>query len=158
MLDTHKNKKGARKWYCSKKIQSMNNDFKIFIVDDELANLNYYQQGLLDAGYTNIQLFLSGISCLNNLYQKPLVVFFKRELDNTTGSEVLEKIKQYSPAIKIVTLANSKNEAVVMDILNYRIYDYIIKDGNEVKKMEAVLRRIGSIKEPMGYKPQLICF
>jgi DNA-binding NtrC family response regulator len=123
----------------------MENVAKIFLVDDDLFSLNVYRQNLENLGYNDISLFLNGTICLNNLHQKPTIVFLDHNMDDLNGFEVLKKIKRYDPNIYVVIISAQESMKIAIDALKYGAFDYIIKGDNESDKMKNVLLRIESI-------------
>jgi len=120
---------------------------KIFLVDDDLYSLNLYQQTLTNLGYENISLFLNGTICLNNLQQKPVVIFLDHNMDELNGFEVLKKIKRFDPNIYVVIVSSQENMQIAIDALKYGAFDYIIKGDNNMEKMAKVIERINLIEE-----------
>lgn len=122
-------------------------DFKIFLVGDDLFSLNQYQQGLNDLGYHDIKLFDNGGACLHNLHRKPSVVFLNHNLHEPAGFEVLRRIKRHDPNIYVViTLAQEDTESAV-DALRYGAFDCVLKNGGEIPRMKELLARIIAIQE-----------
>jgi len=65
---------------------------KIFLVDDDLFSLNVYRQGLENLGFSDMTLYLNGTICLNNLHQKPNIIFLDHHMDDILGFDVLKKL------------------------------------------------------------------
>lgn len=125
----------------------MENNTKIFLVDDDLFSLNTYRQHLENLGYNDVSLFLNGTICLNNLYKKPGVIFLDHNMDNLTGFDVLKKIKRYDSTIYVVIISAQENMKGAVNALKYGAFDYIIKGHNESENMRQVLLRIDSIQK-----------
>ncbi|MDX2172765.1 MAG: response regulator [Bacteroidota bacterium] len=125
----------------------MEKSAKIFLVDDDLYSLNLYQQTLTNLGYENVALFLNGTICLNNLQQKPVIIFLDHNMDELNGFEVLKKIKRFDPNIFVVIVSSQENMQVAIDALKYGAFDYIIKGDNDIEKMGKVIERIDLIEE-----------
>ncbi len=125
----------------------MENSVNIFLVDDDLFSLNIYRQGLENLGYQKVSLFLNGTICLNNLNQKPNIIFLDHNMDDLTGFEVLKKIKRVDPNVFVVIVSAQENMKIAVDALKYGAFDYIIKGDNEIEKMQNVIERIESIKQ-----------
>lgn len=124
-------------------------NMKLFLVDDDAFSLHLYHQNILNLGYTDVKIFENGMECLNNLNQKPEVVFLDHNMDNLTGFEVLKKIKRIDPNIFVVMVSAQENMKTAVDALKYGAFDYIIKGDNELLKIENVLSRIELIKDEM---------
>jgi len=125
----------------------MENSVRIFLVDDDLFSLNIYRQGLENLGYHKVSLFLNGTICLNNLNQKPDIIFLDHNMDDLTGFEVLKKIKRVDPNVFVVIVSAQENMKIAVDALKYGAFDYIIKGDNEIEKMQNVIERMESIKQ-----------
>ncbi|PBQ34509.1 response regulator [Sphingobacteriaceae bacterium] len=122
-------------------------DIKIFLVDDDAFSLNMYQQNILNLGFSNISIFSNGVDCLNNLHQKPEIIFIDHNMDVLTGFEVLKKIKRVDPNIYVVMVSAQENMKTAVEALKYGAFDYIIKGDDEATKMQKVIDRIFLIKE-----------
>ena len=120
---------------------------KIFLVDNDLLSLNIYREGLGNLGYKDISLYLNGTICLNNLNQKPNVIFLNHHLDDTAGFEVLKKIKRYSPNVYVVIVSSEENIRTANEALTHGAFDYITKGSDEIDKMHMVIERIYSIEK-----------
>lgn len=126
----------------------MSNNPKIFLVDDNLFSLNLYHKSLETAGYTDVSLFTNGSLCLNNLHQKPDIIFLDHNMDDDlNGFEVLKKIKRVDPDIYVIIVSAQESMGTAIDSLKYGAFDYIIKNEQEIKRMTSVLQRISAIKE-----------
>lgn len=120
---------------------------KIFLVDDDLFNLNIYREGLDNLGFNDISLFLNGVICLNNLYQKPDIIFLDYHLDNNSGFDILKKIKRHNSDIYVIIIAIQENTKIATDALKYGAFDYITKGDDEITKMKNVIERISCLKQ-----------
>ena len=76
-----------------------NNNFKIFLVDDDIFCLNFYRQHLINLGYQDITSFENGSGCLDGLTGLPDIIF----LDHGTEDE---KIILSNTYISINTFGN----------------------------------------------------
>ena len=115
---------------------------KVFLVDNDLITLNKYRQGLEDSDYKDIHLFLNGVICINNLHLKPYIIFLNHPIDESSGFDVLKKIKQHHPNIYVVIMSNQENINLAVDVLRNGAFDYIVKGDNEISKMKNVIDRV----------------
>jgi DNA-binding NtrC family response regulator len=115
---------------------------KVFLVDDNLITLNKQRLGLENYGFKNIYLFLNGIICLNNLHQKPKIIFLNYKIDDSTSFDILKKIKQYQPNIYVIIMSNHENANLAFDAMRYGAFDYIMKGDNEIIKMKNAIDRV----------------
>ena len=125
------------------------NQFKFFIVDDDIFSANVYEQYLLNLNYTDISYFSNGNDCLNNLDQNPDIIFLDHNMDGITGFEVLKKIKRYNPNIYVVMVSGQEDIKTAVDALKYGAFDYIIKDHLVRDKMTLVINKIILVKEEL---------
>jgi DNA-binding NtrC family response regulator len=120
---------------------------KIFVVDDDVFSLTIYEQHLRGLGYTDVFTFATGTDCLNQLTQMPDVIFLDHGLDDLNGIEVLKKIKRFDPDIYVVFISGQENIETAVNSLKYGAFDYIVKGGNDVQRMENVLEKTFQVKE-----------
>ncbi len=94
----------------NKKIETMEtkDKLKIYIVDDEIMYLGVFEQYLLNGGFKDITTFDNGDDCINNLQNKPDVIFLDYNMDNLTGYDVLKKIKRYDPNIHVIMISGQE--------------------------------------------------
>ncbi len=133
------------------------NQFKFFIVDDDIFCANMHQQGLQNMGFNNITYFSNGTDCLSNLYQNPDIIFLDHNMEGITGFEVLKKIKRYNPNIYIVMISGQETIKTAVDALKYGAFDYISKDSNVSENMRLIVNKIILVKEELRKsKPNFI--
>ena len=121
-------------------------DLKIYLVDDDAFYLNILEQHLLNMGCLSVQLFENGSDCLDQLAEKPDVIFLDYQMDTLTGYEVLKKIKRYDPNIYVVMISAQEAIKPAVDALKHGAFDYIQKGDQEESKVKDVLQRILDIK------------
>lgn len=123
------------------------NQFKIFVVDDDVYFLNIFKQHLLNLGCENVTLFESGTDCLNQLTEKPDVIFLDHQMDTLNGYEVLKKIKRFDPNMYVVMISAQEDIKTAIDSLKHGAFDYLQKGDDELKKIEQVLKKIDEVKD-----------
>lgn len=102
-------------------------DIKLFVVDDDVFCLNLYQQFLFKLGYTQVVCYNGGKDCLDNLAQMPDIIFLDYNMEEMNGIAVLQRIKQFDPAISVVFISGQENVEIAVDALKYGAFDYIVK-------------------------------
>ncbi len=127
----------------------MENQFKFFIVDDDIFCANVYQQYLKNMNYSDITYYSNGNDCLINLNQSPDIIFLDHNMEDITGFEVLKKIKRYNHNIYVVMVSGQENIKTAVDALKYGAFDYVIKDNNVCDKMTQVIDKIIKVKEQL---------
>ena len=115
------------------------NPLKIFLVDDDPFYLNILEQCVRISGYSNLSCFQDGHSCLNQLHERPDVIFLDYSMGEMTGYEVLQKIKRFDPNIYVVIISGQDQIGPAVDSLKHGAFDYIQKGNNEDEKIKKVL-------------------
>lgn len=124
----------------------MENQFKFFVVDDDIFCANMYEQYLKNLNYNDITYFSNGIECLNNLHLNPDIIFLDHNMDEMNGFEVLKKIKRINPNIYVVMISAQDNIKTAVDALKYGAFDYVIKDNSVCDRMAMIISNIYKIK------------
>ncbi len=130
--------------------------FRIFLVDDDSFYLALLEKRLINSGYTSIQLFTNGIDCLNELGQKPDIIFLDHNMDTYSGYEVLKKIKRYDPNIFVVMVSGQEDIKTAVDSLKHGAFDYITKSGDDEQKIIEVIEKIAHVKKIQEQKSKSI--
>jgi DNA-binding NtrC family response regulator len=125
------------------------NQFKFFIVDDDIFCANMYEQYLKNANYKDITFFSNGNDCLNNLNQNPDIILLDHNMEDLTGFEVLKKVKRFNPNIYVVMVSGQENIKTAVDALKYGAFDYVIKDANVCDKLTQIINNIIKVKEQL---------
>ena len=89
----------------------METTINIFLVDDNLFSLATYEQGLEKLGYTNVSQFFNGTNYLDNLHQRPNIVFLDYNMDDLSGLQVLQKIRRFDPNIFVVFVSAQRTSS-----------------------------------------------
>ena len=123
---------------------------KVFITDDDIFSLNVHEQYLKNIGISDINLFLNGVECLNNLSLNPDIIFIDHNMDILNGFETLKKIKRVNPNIFVVMVSAQENMNTAIEALKYGAFDYIIKGEEVESKMRSAIHRISLIQEEVN--------
>ncbi|RDI10357.1 response regulator [Flavobacterium sp. AG291] len=126
------------------------NQFKFFIVDDDVFCANVYEQYLTTLDYKDITTYSNGTDCLNNLHLNPDIIFLDHNMEDITGFEVLKKIKRYNPNIYVVMISGQENMKTAIDALKYGAFDYVIKGKDVCEKIGEVINKIIRVKEELA--------
>lgn len=125
----------------------MSNQIKIFIVDDDEFSLNMYAQFLRNNGFENIALINEGEKCLARLQEHPVIIFLDHQMQDLSGMETLQKIRKYSPHIKVVIVSAQENIRMAVSFIKNGAYDYIVKGDDEMLRMKTILKKLASEEE-----------
>ncbi len=118
--------------------------FKIFVVeDDEWYNRLLVHNLSLNPDY-EIQSFIDGKSCLQNLNQNPDVITLDYRLPDMKGLEVLKQIKDINEDIQVVLISEQDDIEVVVELLKEGAYDYIVK-SKDIR--ERLLNTVNNIRK-----------
>jgi len=127
----------------------MGNQFKFFIVDDDMFCGKTHKQTLTSMGHVDITYYANGTDCLNNLDQKPDVIFLDHTKEHLTEFEVLKKIKHYNPNIYVVMVSGQETIKTAVNALKYGAFVYNIKDDSVSEKMEQIINKIVLVKRAL---------
>jgi DNA-binding NtrC family response regulator len=125
------------------------NQFKFFIVDDDIFCANVYEQFLKNSGYNDVTYFSNGNDCLSNLSSIPDIILLDHNMEGITGFEVLKKIKRYNPNIYVIMISGQENINTAVNALKYGAFDYLIKDKTVNDKLTHIIEKIIKIKQVM---------
>lgn len=117
-------------------------DLKIFLVDDDVFCLNLYQQFLKKLGYENITCYSGGKDCLDNLSQKPSIIFLDYNMEDMNGIDVLQSIKSHDSNITVVFISGQESVEVAVDALKYGAFDYIVKSKITPDTLQTTINKI----------------
>lgn len=123
------------------------NELTLFLVDDDPYYLMILKQHLLNLGLQRLTLFDNGQDCLNNLSQRPDVVFLDYNMENLDGYHVLKKIKRVNPDIFVVIISGQEQIKTAVNMLKHGAFDYIQKEVDSEAEFQKILSRIVQIKE-----------
>ncbi|HAY3552820.1 response regulator [Elizabethkingia meningoseptica] len=131
-------------------METNNQNLKFFIVDDDKFCATVYEQYLKNNHYEDITSFNNGEECLDELHQKPDIIFLDHNMEELNGFEVLKKIKRYNPNIYVIMVSAQENIDTAVNALKYGAFDYLMKDANVCEKMTQTIKKILKIKEEMS--------
>ena len=123
-----------------------NRELKIFLVDDDIFCLNLYQQFLIKLRYEQINCFNGGKDCLENLKQRPDIIFLDYYMEDMNGIDVLQRIKAFDNEITVVFISGQENVEIAVDALKYGAFDYIVKSKITLELLKTTIDRISAEK------------
>jgi len=126
--------------------------FKIFVVeDDEWYNRLLVHNLTLNPDY-EVETFLNGTDCLNNLHKNPDLITLDYRLPDMKGLELLRKIKEYNAEINVVLISEQDDIEVVVELLKHGAYDYIVK-SRDIR--ERLLNTVSNIRSRKGMQQEI---
>lgn len=117
-------------------------NLKVFIVDDDPFCRMMYHQHLLNLGFKENFLFSNGPDCINNLSERPDIVFLDYDMKPYNGLEILKVIRQFNPDIYLLMLSAQKDVKVAFNALKHGAFDYISKGKNDLETISKVVNNI----------------
>ncbi len=123
-----------------------NKVLKIFLVDDDDFCLSLYQQYLNKLGHTEIACYKSGKDCLDNIIQRPDIIFLDYNMEGMNGIDLLHSIKQFDNEITIIFISGQEDIDIAVNALKYGAFDYITKTQITLTLLKSTIERIAAEK------------
>ena len=124
--------------------------FKVYIVEDDVwygSMLEHYLS--LNPEY-EVKRFESPGEFFASLHETPDVVTLDYSLPDCDGAEVLKKIKEHNPDIRVIIISGQEDVATAINLLKNGAFDYIVKDDDTKDRLwNSILhlREIRNLKE-----------
>lgn len=116
--------------------------FTVFVLeDDEWYNKLLAHTISLNPDY-QLKCFFSAKDLYKSIHEKPEVVTLDYRLPDTTGEEVLEKIKQLSPDTEVIIISEQDNIETALNLLKRGAYDYLVKEKNIKDRLLAIINNV----------------
>lgn len=125
-------------------------DMKIFLVDDDIFCLSLYEQFLRNLGYSNITAFNSGDECLEQLKEKPDLIFLDYNMEGMNGIDVLKAIKANTPDILVYIISGQESTQVAAEAIQHGAINYLVKSSLSPEKMPAVMAQAETFYVPQN--------
>lgn len=116
--------------------------FKIFVVEDDKILARRMSYELEMNPDFEVEMFYDGDSFLRHLDENPDVVTLDYFLPDTTGAEILQKIKAYNSNIPVLVISGQKDVSVALNLMKDGAYDYMVKSDDMIKKLRNVMFNI----------------
>jgi len=113
----------------------------IFLIEDDKIYSDFIRKMLSrDASY-KIQSFYSAedaFTAINGIFPDVMIIDYK--LPGMSGIELFEKIKaKVTDATKVIMLSALDDGNMVLSFIQKGVRDYVIKDGNVIVSLQAIL-------------------
>lgn len=125
----------------------MADDFKIFIVEDDVWYGEVIEYHLSLNPDVRVKKFTNGKDFLKSLDEEPNLVTLDYSLPDMSGQEVLKRIKEYNPEIPVVIISGQEDIGTAIKLLKDGAYDYIIKDDETKDRIWNVIKNIREKEE-----------
>jgi len=139
-----------------------NQSFKVFIVEDDMwygSMLEHYLS--LNPEY-EVKRFESPVDFFANLHEVPDVVTLDYSLPDSDGTEVLRKIREFNPDIRVIIISGQEDVATAINLLKNGAFDYIVKDDDtkdrlwnsilHLREISNLKQEVESLKKQVGRK------
>ena len=127
-----------------------NNPFKVFILEDDTWYGSMLQHYLSLNPEYEVKRFESPNDFFAHLHEAPDVITLDFSLPDCDGAEVLKKIKQHNPDLRVIIISGQEDVATAINLLKIGAFDYIVKNDdtkdrlwNSIKN----LREISNLKQ-----------
>src|SRR5579871_303756 len=127
-----------------------NQAFKVFIVEDDTWYGSMLQHYLSLNPEYEIKRFESPNDFFAQLHQNPDVVTLDYSLPDYDGAEVLKKIKETNPDVRVIIISGQEDVATAINLLKNGAFDYIVKDDETKDRLwNSILhlREISDLKQ-----------
>ncbi len=128
------------------------NKIKIFLVDDDALFLKSLEIEFLQHADFDIETFVTGEFCVENLSHNPDVIILDYHLDGIdknamNGIETLDKIKAYNTDIAVVMLSSQDKIEVAINCMHHKAFDYVIKSETAFMRLQKIITTIFQYKK-----------
>lgn len=120
------------------------NKIKLFLVDDDVVYLKMLEIELLRLGDFDIETFVSGELCIENLSHKPDIIILDYLLDGTNkeainGIETLDRIKAIDDSIPVIILSQQDKIEVAVNCMHHKALDYVVKSETAFVRLVQII-------------------
>lgn len=126
---------------------STNNRIKLFLVDDDALFLKSLEIDFLQRADFDIETFVTGELCVENLANSPDLIILDYYLDGIerdamNGIETLDKIKAFNPDIPVVMLSSQDKIDVAINCMHHGASDYVVKSETAFMRLQKIITSI----------------
>ncbi|MFH1000254.1 MAG: response regulator [Bacteroidota bacterium] len=114
----------------------------IFIIESDRNYRNTLEKHLLSGNYWYFKSFNSTAECMYKLSQKPDVIIAGYPLPEKNDKEVFKKVRESNPEIQLILLTENEDSATVLDLMEYRPFDFLKKNDKALQILNMLLNNI----------------
>lgn len=115
--------------------------YRIFIVEDNELYAKVLRKQLEVENF-NVNVFTTGIDCLNNLDKSPDIILLDYTLPDMNGDAVLKEIKIRKPQIHVIIISGQNDISTAVELLKSGAYDYLAKGPDTREKLSRIIYNI----------------
>lgn len=128
------------------------NKIKLFLVDDDVVFLKSLEMEFNERGNFDIETFVSGELCIENLSNRPDLVILDYLLDGTDkeamhGIATLDKIKAYNADIPVVMLSAQDKIEVAVNCMHHKAFDYVVKSETAFLRLQKIITSVFHLRK-----------
>ena len=136
-----------------KNIEIIKNKKILYVDDSRLCRVSTTH--ILQEYCDNIILAKDGKEALKQYaLHKPHILIMDIEMPNLNGIEVVKKIRQYNQEVIIIMLTAHKDEDYLLELINLKVQQFILKPVTEEKLKNALSNTIEILGNSDYYKPK----
>lgn len=132
-------------------------DIRVFILDDDLIQLNLFEQQLLELGMRNVLTFRNEEDFLQKLYAQPEVIFISTYSDRFDASILSQQVRKKPLKTKIVFIVCQNEVSKIKEKMRLSFFEYVLKDYFQPTKTKQIFNEAlkFSEKKPRFHKQLL---
>ncbi len=124
---------------------SNENKIKLFLVDDDIVFLKLLEIEFLEHADFDIETYVTGELCLENLSNNPdfiVLDYFLDGIDKTAknGIDILDKILEINPEIPVIMLSCQDKIEVAIDCMHHKAVDYVVKSETSFIRLKKIIK------------------
>lgn len=128
------------------------NKIKLFLVDDDVVFLKSLEMEFNERGNFDIETYVSGELCIENLSNRPDLVILDYLLDGTDkeamhGIATLDKIKAYNADIPVVMLSAQDKIEVAVNCMHHKAFDYVVKSETAFLRLQKIITSVFHLRK-----------
>ena len=128
------------------------NKIKLFLVDDDVVFLKSLEMEFNAHGNFDIETYVTGERCIDNLSKKPDLIILDYLLDGTDkdamhGIATLDKIKAYDAGIPVVMLSSQDKIEVAVNCMHHKAFDYVVKSETAFLRLQKIISSVFHLRK-----------
>jgi DNA-binding NtrC family response regulator len=128
------------------------NKIKLFLVDDDALFLKSLEIEFMSHGDFEIETFISGELCFENLSKNPDIIILDYHLDGINpaamnGLETLQKIKKTNKDIPVIILSSQDKIEVAVNCMHNHAFDYVVKSETAFLRLRKAIDSVFQLQK-----------
>jgi DNA-binding NtrC family response regulator len=128
------------------------NKIRLFLVDDDVLFLKSLELEFLERGDFDIETYVTGERCVENLSAKPDIIILDYLLDGTDksamhGIATLDKIKAFNADIPVIMLSAQDSIDVAINCMHHKAFDYVVKSETAFLRLQKIITSVVHLRK-----------